>query len=506
MERKILLTVSILGLLAMVTQAQTYWKSSLGKGDVIWEYEFTTSSQNTSGYGLAEVSTSTSPTFLPSPVSGNVAITTYPRSVNATLNSPATFLLSGSCVTSSLTMTSTGGNGVVGNTGVSSFVINQIPGSTEIMSLHFNLTLGATYGNTNANWYFIIGRASHNLLGTTNTKSFEHTKKHDHDDRIYAVWRYIKSPTYPTRFAFSKMAQSPADFSDGKGKTWTSESSGNLESNTSYAIDIYCNNSSSPQQYMRNGTPVSLASGQYAIYVDGSLKDTFDKNAIASSSARPLDGFAIFSRDPAKSDTEQDNSSSLSISNLKVVYMGAVSTTPVTLTDFSGNATNTGIALNWQTVNEQNNAHFILNRSINGKDFSYLTRVEGNGSSNNVKHYSYIDKTPFAGTNYYQLEQIDKDGTKTVINKIVPVKYLVSDGVFSISKISSNQLRAFFNSENGENAELSITDISGKVIYKTNRILKQGNNQIDLFVPVKPGVYVATLKGTAEIKSVKFVL
>src|SRR5690606_13462446 len=130
------------------------------------------------------------------------------------------------------------------------------------------------------------------------------------------------------------------------------------------------------------------------------------KNAIASSSARPLDGFAIFSRDPAKSDTEQDNSSSLSISNLKVVYMGAVSTTPVTLTDFNGNATNTGIALNWQTINEQNNAHFILNRSINGKDFSYLTRVEGNGSSNNVKHYSYTDKNPFTGTNYYQLEQI----------------------------------------------------------------------------------------------------
>ncbi len=505
MKKKLILAI-ISGILGMESKAQNYWKldATNNLGDIVWGYDFTVSEpKSIQAIGVNSESTPETEGFLPKPFSGTVAVRTYNTS-NPNAN-PAGFLLSGSCATSSLTMIATSGpsNAPTASAATSRFAAYGFANATRVMSIHFNMALGVTPSNTNANWYFMIGGNSNpGILTNNNQNMVISNNNYDHDNRIFGAYRLIKNGNGDEPFRHTTMQKASATETD---RDWNSTSAANLAANTSYKIDIYCNNSTAIQYYIHNGSEIALEAGKYVIYVDDNLKGTFDKIAITAS--QNLKSFMIMSRDGAQSGAgNYDNSASLTISNFKVVHLGPVSTTPVTLTDFSGNATNTGIALNWQTVNEQNNAHFILNRSINGKDFSYLTRVEGNGSSNNVKHYNYTDKNPFTGTNYYQLEQIDKDGTKTVIDKIVPVKYMVSEEVFSISKISSNQLKAFVFSEKGEDAELSITDISGKVIYKATRTLKQGSNQIDLFNSAKPGVYVATLKGTTGTKSVKFIL
>jgi hypothetical protein len=86
---------------------------------------------------------------------------------------------------------------------------------------------------------------------------------------------------------------------------------------------------------------------------------------------------------------------------------------PVELIEFIANpADNHSAMLNWATASEINNSHFILERSYDGINFEPITRVEGNGTTNEVMTYEYLDETISRSQNtvYYRLHQFDYDG------------------------------------------------------------------------------------------------
>ncbi len=87
---------------------------------------------------------------------------------------------------------------------------------------------------------------------------------------------------------------------------------------------------------------------------------------------------------------------------------------PVTLYSFTGQRANETSVLNWTTSSEQNNSHFVVERSKDGKTFNPLSAkisskgVNGNSSVN--LEYGYTDVSPINGHNYYRLQQVDIDG------------------------------------------------------------------------------------------------
>ncbi|MGI4865295.1 MAG: discoidin domain-containing protein [Janthinobacterium lividum] len=90
---------------------------------------------------------------------------------------------------------------------------------------------------------------------------------------------------------------------------------------------------------------------------------------------------------------------------------GTITPLPVTLTSFSATPQGTGVAVNWGTASEKNNAGFEVERSANGTDFAKLTTVAGTGTTQNSHTYSYLDAAPLSTISYYRLKQIDLDGT-----------------------------------------------------------------------------------------------
>lgn len=83
---------------------------------------------------------------------------------------------------------------------------------------------------------------------------------------------------------------------------------------------------------------------------------------------------------------------------------------PVELMSFEAEKQNASIELTWQTASEENNAGFEVQRSNDGKEWEILDFVEGNGTTLEVQNYTYTDKAPLTGVNYYRLKQIDFDG------------------------------------------------------------------------------------------------
>ncbi|WP_367391048.1 lamin tail domain-containing protein [Lewinella sp. LCG006] len=85
---------------------------------------------------------------------------------------------------------------------------------------------------------------------------------------------------------------------------------------------------------------------------------------------------------------------------------------PVELTTFTAKALNNQAHLSFTTATEENNSHFLIQRSIDGgKTFETIGQVEGMGDSASPVDYEYVDTKPAAGMNYYRLQQFDFDGT-----------------------------------------------------------------------------------------------
>ena len=83
---------------------------------------------------------------------------------------------------------------------------------------------------------------------------------------------------------------------------------------------------------------------------------------------------------------------------------------PVELTSFAVRSIGNNIVLNWITATETNNRGFEVQRSTNNSDFAAIGFVEGNGTTAEEHHYTFMDKD-VSGILRYRLKQIDFDGS-----------------------------------------------------------------------------------------------
>lgn len=94
------------------------------------------------------------------------------------------------------------------------------------------------------------------------------------------------------------------------------------------------------------------------------------------------------------------------------VSIGNSQTLPVELTAFAAARHGRGVLLTWTTAQERDNAYFQVERSPDGREFTALGRVAGQGTSTSVHSYAYPDAAPLAGLSYYRLRQVDRDGAE----------------------------------------------------------------------------------------------
>ncbi|MEZ5039079.1 MAG: T9SS type A sorting domain-containing protein [Saprospiraceae bacterium] len=194
-------------------------------------------------------------------------------------------------------------------------------------------------------------------------------------------------------------------------------------------------------------------------------------------------------------DVTSNNVTSFSPFTLASTLGGAFNPLPVELTSFTAQKKEKGVLLEWETAVEENNAFFQVERSIDGKQFAAIGKVEGVGSSDVAQIYQLMDEKPRQGTNYYRLKQVDFDGTFEY-HPIVSVEVAAEKEVVLqlFPNPAVDKVNVFVPSQVEGVADIKIFNALGQLVKTTRKDLIKGNNMEEIPVTGLPmGKYTVTL-------------
>lgn len=174
----------------------------------------------------------------------------------------------------------------------------------------------------------------------------------------------------------------------------------------------------------------------------------------------------------------------------------SASVTPVTLVTFNAKRNGSVNSISWSTSQELNSQYFAVERSSDGVHFSQIGRLAAAGNSSTQRTYQFSDPSPFKGVNYYRLMIVDIDNS---------VKYSLVRNVKNLGLLNfvlypnpvKDKLMIDIDVERTDRGEITITDINGRDIYRTQISLQQGVNTIPIdVIRLAKGTYFMKMQTT----------
>ena len=164
------------------------------------------------------------------------------------------------------------------------------------------------------------------------------------------------------------------------------------------------------------------------------------------------------------------NSNSITVQKL------SLSTLPLIWGSFSAAAENGSAVLYWNTLQESNTSHFVIEYSVDGILFNAIGTVAAAGNSIASLNYTFLHTTPRQGiVNYYRLKQVDID-YRTSYSDVRSLK-LENENARQVQVMSNpvkDKLKLVVLTDY---LSIRINDISGRVVF--NMKLQPGTHQVN---------------------------
>lgn len=174
--------------------------------------------------------------------------------------------------------------------------------------------------------------------------------------------------------------------------------------------------------------------------------------------------------------------------------IAAASPVPVTLKDFSVAKRNNQNLLTWKTETENNSSHFIIERSKNGHEFKSIGQVAAAGMSTGILNYQFIDPSPLKGTNFYRLNNVDKD-KKSKYSIIRSIRNFGETLLNIYPNPVINVLKADIDAARSGKGFVNIFDLTGKQVFSKHIDITEGVNSLSFNISnVSAGSYVLNVK------------
>ena len=188
------------------------------------------------------------------------------------------------------------------------------------------------------------------------------------------------------------------------------------------------------------------------------------------------------------------------------MYSPPLLTLPVVLTKFNASRQNEYVTISWSTSSEKNSNYYVIERSPDGINFSGIATIAAQGSSSSLINYSWLDKSPLPGINYYRLRQLDINGTGSY-SKIVVVGFQTSAANISlVQNQRGNQISLILSLPEAADLQFEIRSSGGQLLRQTRRSFAGGKSTFTLDYPgAVAGTYFLSVQGKSVNITKRFV-
>jgi hypothetical protein len=375
----------------------------------------------------------------------------------------------------------------------------DIAAATAVVKLSYKIAFNDST-TTDANWQLALGKtagttASANQINGTGGITGSGTTSRP---EIFTALRWMMaSGEYTFSFRNKPNASATTTFIDVNANFF--------KKGGTYNMELYCNNSSAAEKYLKGETEYTVSARSYHIWVNDeqltySSSANFPANELPADEV--IDGF-VFTGQTSKSGNSNDISAEIRLSNIQ--YDAVQDTLAVVLGNFTAIKEDEKVNLKWGTSSGKHDDAYEILRAEDGSNvFQPIGQIAAVASAPAGHQYIFTDKHPYNGTNYYKLRQKNAAGMYTE-SEILSVQ-MSNPKDFFVFIDDAEVLNATVFSQTKGTATLRITDISGKILSSRDYPIIAGYNQFYLESSAIPkGVFVAMLIKDNKQMSIKFI-
>ena len=186
----------------------------------------------------------------------------------------------------------------------------------------------------------------------------------------------------------------------------------------------------------------------------------------------------------------------------------AGSVLPVTVEYFRGSKLAGANYLDWKvTCISTPSVTLILERSGDGRNFKTI-HTQNATATRCLQGFNYTDASPLAGINYYRLKTVTADGNFKISAIVALLNKEKGFELISVAPnpVKNNAVLSVTSAKSGR-MDISVSNMTGKVIMKQNITVIAGNNPVIMnFATLGAGTYnIVVVNADNEIKSTRFV-
>ena len=185
--------------------------------------------------------------------------------------------------------------------------------------------------------------------------------------------------------------------------------------------------------------------------------------------------------------------------------VGGLVALPVEFTHFEAHAVEGGNRLDWTTAWELNADYFAVERSTDGRNYTEIGRVAAAGFSETDTKYTFTDRAPAAGLNYYRLRQVDRDAAfewsvvRTVHNTTAPRGIVVQPNP-GVDRVTFR-----VGGSPNEPTVFDLFDGTGRLVRTVRTTDARGAQYSFDASELAPGVYTVRVRNAADLPAVRWV-
>jgi hypothetical protein len=179
---------------------------------------------------------------------------------------------------------------------------------------------------------------------------------------------------------------------------------------------------------------------------------------------------------------------------------------PVKLTSFSATVQEDKVHLNWKTASEINNDFFEVQRFNNSpNEITILGKVNGNGSTNELHSYQFIDHSPLNGISFYRLKQVDYDG-KSEYSNLISAEFKANDVVLIFPNPGNGLQMGVSIRQEGGPVHIVVQDARGVDVATFSTTAPPNVQLIKFDTPLPTGLYFIRVKTNSGISILKWIV